>query len=297
MIYLVMAIICAVAFSLMFRISQQKGINVGNAMLFNYVAGALLSGGGAFVKISESNAVCFADALPGLWPSAMACLTGILFIVGFLLMNMSTRNCGVAITTICARSAMAIPMVFSWLLLGDKEPEWLLVALVLVAVAMISVPDGNSSSSSSRAGAVLSLVCLFLIFGTTDSLIKYISHSVSLEEGQVEVRLSLATSLIFVTAFLLSLAKCIADGSLKNSASIRKDALYGILIGLANSGITLMTVRGLRCMPASVFFPIFNVAVVTLCFLAGVFFFRERPGRIQIAGLILALVSIVLFFV
>ena len=75
-----------------------------------------------------------------------------------------------------------------------------------------------------------------------------------------------------------------------------RSALGGLLLGAVNFANILFYLRAHRALPdsPSLVFASMNLGVVALGAVAGVALFRERLGRINAAGLLLALAAIAL---
>ena len=95
---------------------------------------------------------------------------------------------------------------------------------------------------------------------------------------------------------IISLFLCITSQSFRKSEHIVKDSLYGAFIGIVNVVNTSAVISSLGRIPASYFYPVYNIAIVLLCTIIGVIFLKERLSGIQIIGTILAVLSIILFY-
>jgi multidrug transporter EmrE-like cation transporter len=287
MIYFFLAVICASLFSIMFKLCRLKGVDIPQAMLVNYAVGAIF----CMSQISAASTVSFKDVdFIGTLPFFLACFIGIFYVSGFIIRDYSTQKCGVALTTVSARSALAVPVILSWLFLGDKTPYWPAVVLVLVSLTLIAWPQGGFSSQDKKANKldrVTILAELFLIYGFCDFSLKFVQHL-----GGSSVPPALVTLVVFVSAFILSLAYCLVKGVFRKHSFTWHELLAGSLIGIANSACTVMVLHALGQMPATVFYPLYNVSVVLVCTLVGIFFFKERPSWLQITGMVLALAAI-----
>ena len=295
MLHMFLAIACATIFSVIFSILQRKRINVNVAMLANYITGAVFSVITVLLKMKS----CGINDSSVLWPGCgllvLALITGIIYSTGFLLRDVGTARCGVSISTISARVSLIVPVVLSWLLLSDKEPSWLSVALILVSVGLISFKKETTKQKFDLVGLGI-LVLFFLTYGSSDFFLKY-ARVLSGESGNVaEIRLGCFTALIFVFAAIISLFLCITSQSFRKSGHIVKDSLYGAFIGIVNVVNTSAVISSLGRMPASYFYPVYNIAIVLLCTIIGVVFLKERLSGIQIIGTILAVLSIILFY-
>ncbi len=265
MIYFLIAVACASLFSIMFKICRLRGVDISQAMLVNYAVGAVFC---AFQVAAATKASPLTGRFVGTLPFFLACFIGIFYVSGFIIRDYSTQKCGVALTTVSARSALAVPVTLSWLLLGDKVPFWPAIILVLVSLTLIAWPKGgfhNDAGSGKSLGHLTILAELFLIYGFCDFSLKFVQHLVN-----ASVPAALVTLVVFISAFFLSLVYCLVKGV----------------------ACTVMVLRALGQMPATVFYPLYNVSVVLVCTLAGIFFFKERPSGLQIAGMVLALAAI-----
>ena len=287
MLYFLVAVACASLFSIMFKLCRLRGIDISQAMLVNYAVGALAC---LLPYLTASPSVEVSGSFAGSLPFFLAAAIGIFYVTGFIVRDYSTQKCGVALTTVSARSALAVPVVLSWLLLGDKAPFWPAIVLVLVSLTLIAWPQGGFSKGDGDGrlpGRLAILLELFIIYGFCDFSLKFVQHLVS-----ASVPPALVTLVVFVSAFVLSLAYCLVKGVFRKHTFTWRELLAGSLIGVANSSCTVMVLHALGKMPATVFYPLYNVSVVLVCTLAGIFFFKERPSGLQIAGMVLALAAI-----
>ena len=287
MIYFLIAVACASLFSIMFKLCRLRGVDISQAMLVNYAAGAAFC---IWQVSATSEGASGASGFAGSLPFFLAAFLGFLYVSGFLIRDFSTQKCGVALTTVSARSALAVPVILSWLFLGDKAPFWPAIALVLVSLTMIAWPQGGFSprvKDGRSLERMAILTELFIIYGICDFSLKFVQHLVS-----ASVPAALVTLVVFTSAFLISLVYCLVKGVFKKHRFTWRELLAGSLIGIANSACTVMVLRALGQMPATVFYPLYNVSVVLVCTLVGMIFFKERPSRLQIAGMVLALAAI-----
>ena len=286
MLYFLVAVACASLFSIMFKLCRLKDVDISQAMLVNYAVGALFCA----CQVAAAGGAASASGFAGTLPFFLAAFIGVFYVTGFIVRDYSTRKCGVALTTVSARSALAVPVVLSWLFLADKAPFWPAIALVLVSLALIAWPQGGFTSQAGEGRPLERLTILaelFIIYGFCDFSLKFVQYLVN-----ASVPAALVTLVVFVSAFLLSLVYCLARGVFKKHSFTWRELIAGSLIGIANSACTVMVLRALGQMPATVFYPLYNVSVVLVCTLAGILFFKERPSGLQIAGMVLALAAI-----
>lgn len=273
----------------MFRVCRQKGVNMSLAMMVNYAAGTLTGMCQLLLNKQSVPSLCGEDCAA---PLILAFFIGFLYVTGFVVRDSCTRKCGVALTTVSARAALLVPTTLSWMFLGEKHPVWLAVVLVMVSLVLMAGPqcrpDGRTSAGI-RTDLFIPLVGLFLIYGFCDFSLKLVQH---LADGAVSHYL--VTMVVFGSAFITSLFICVRKDVLKCGDFTWRELLSGSVIGLANSMCTVMVLNTLSQMPATVFYALYNVCVVAVCTLTGVFIFKERLSWCHLLGIVSATAAIAL---
>lgn len=309
MIYLIIAIVCGSLFSVLFKIYQRHGINVPQTIFFNYVTGAVVAWTSIALDIHNGGQAVSDFRLP-ISSLLLSALMGFLFSTGFMVMDRSTFRCGVALTTAAARASLILSVVFSWLILSQPAPPWIPVVLVLAAMLMIILPNeqqkhdwvANRSASDEirNRKAALALFGVFLFYGISDFMLKFVQHNTTLginyDTSLVNNRLSALTGMIFVTASLISFVTCIVRGSFRKHRIGWKAIGGGVLLGFANLSCTSCILKALDSMSTGLFYPLYNIGIVIISTVIGICFFKEKIKPVQIIGLIVAVAAIALFF-
>lgn len=303
MIYLIIAILCSSMFSVMFKICHKLNIDSNQAILFNFIT--------AFVfclvpiLINIAGGVEASSYLLSTKSFLFSILQGLLFMLGFIVMAWSTGISGVALTTAAARAALLIPVLLSWILLGQPAPSWLGVILILVAMCMIILPAGTANADSKverakKAGSIaaVALVVVFVSFGISDFVVKLGQKSVEdVHVASAEMmnrQLTMLTCSIFLMASIASLLTCVISGSFKKHPLKWRGVLGGVALGLFNCGCTWGMLHGLGVLPTGTFYPLYNIGIVIVATMIGVIAFKEKLRWLQIAGLAVAIGAIVL---
>lgn len=297
MVYLLLAILCGSLFSIVFKLGQRHGSDGQQVILFNYTVAFVFTLLPILAHASFDTSVSFGNYVPGPSSWLLAVIQGALFTIGFTVMDRSTRRSGVALTTVCARASLILPVVLSWLLLGQPAPAWLPVLLTVAAMVLIVGPSGpGAARPASGAYRVLALLGVFLVFGLSDFFLKVVQHTVekgsAAEPSLMETRLNGLTCIIFLMASLASLGMCLLSGTFRKHRLSRANAGWGALLGFANIGCTSCMLRALGVMSTGLFYPMYNIGIVIVAALAGLLFFGERLSWPQAAGLLLALAAI-----
>lgn len=306
MIYLLLAILCGSLFSIIFKLCQRHDVDGSQVIFFNYFLAFVFTLLPIVGRILFESGADAGDYVPGPSSWLLALVQGLFFTFGFSVMDWSTRRSGVARTTVSARASLVLPVLLSWILLGQPAPSALPVILTIAAMVLIIGPKEAArekshvaESASARNAAVLALLGVFFVFGLSDFFLKVVQHSV--EKGaagpeMMERQLSALTCIIFLMASLASLAVCLVSGSFRRHKLTWATVGWGALLGFANIGCTSCMLRALGMMPTGVYYPIYNIGIVLVAMLAGILFFKERLKWMHLAGLALAIAAIALSF-
>ncbi len=303
-IFLFVAILCTSLFAVIFKICQQRGVEVMPVILFNYITAALISVVSVAVNITVTSAPVESCLLPPV-SIVLALVQGAVFVAGFSMMNWATLRSGVALTTVSARASLVVPVLLSWLILNQPQPAWIPTALIIIAMTLIVMPVGdngkqqNSDSQGvmTKTSAAIALAGVFIIYGVSDFSFKLIQDSIekTFADNDLEIHLSSLTCMMFLMSSLLALVICLMKGSLHRNRISWKSVGWGFLLGLVNLGCASSVLRALGEMSTGVFYPVYNAGIVMMATLIGVLFFKERIKPWQYVGLLLAVVAIVLF--
>lgn len=303
--YLIAAILFSSLFSIIFKVCQNKDIDSGEVILFNYITGMVFCIVPIFSKVLLKEEVSFAEYTIPFNCIALALIQGLLFFFGFWIMARSTWRNGIALTNAAARSSLVLPVLLSWMFLSQGKPDWLSVALVVLAMIFIVVPNDfqkhdpslyrSPSDHVRKVKAIIALIAVFFTYGISDFFLKVVQHSVSegvSDEVVVSNHLSFQMCFIFISAMLCSLVYCIVSGTFKKYRIKWATVFGGILLGLVNTGCTACVLRALMTISTNVFYPLYNIGIVVIGALVGVLFFKEKIKGLQYAGLAVAVLAI-----
>ena len=302
MIYLILAVVCGSLFSILFKLFQRHGVNTMQAILYNYITGFLISVIPIINILVEKNPEILDDCSLPAMGYLMGGVLGVIFMLGFIVMDRSTWRCGVALTTVTARASLVIPIILSWLWLSQPEPHWTAIIMVITAMLMIIIPNRqekheirkSSSDAVRNRKAAAALIGIFLVYGISDFLLKFAQNIITTSgTGNTVIQLKLLTACIFLMAAVTSFIICITTHAFSDGIK-RKDFLSGMVLGLANNLCTTFMLLALGKMATGIFYPMYNVGIVLIATLTGLCFFREKIKIIQIFGILLALAAIVI---
>lgn len=281
-----MALVTAAAFFmavlfLLFKVFERRKVPLLPAIVVNYLVACIC---GSLVAPPWQ-----AGDLSPLWLPAAA--LGFLFITLFYITGLSTQRAGVAVTTVASKMSLVLTVLFAVAFYGDRPSVfgWVGILLALVGVVLTS-PNGGGASA--RGSMVLPLV-LFFGNAAIDILINWTQRT----------HLTPATEAVFPT-----LAFCFAGGigllwilrtNERTAFVVPATWIGGLVLGVANYTALYFLVKALAnsgLMPSAVY-PLINIAVILFGTGLSMLLFRERPVRMQYAGMACAVVALALIII
>jgi drug/metabolite transporter (DMT)-like permease len=280
MLYLLLAVVCSTAILVAFKLFPRYKINITQAITVNYVVAVSFG-------LMQAEAGLSLDTYlgkPWLWASV---LVGISFIVVFHLFAESTRRAGVALTSVAAKMSVIIPVMLGFFLFKDAA-SLTKIAGILLALLAFYLTFKKAGKFSLRLSVILFPLLIFLGNGFNDSMLKIVQHY------YIDKDYEAFLIMVFTLALLSGLLASLIRGRSHRSPFRWQNLIAGLLLGLLNWYSTYFFIAGMQFFDVSVFVPLVSVSVVTLSSLTGYFVFKESLSRINIIGVLLAMISIVL---
>lgn len=218
-----------------------------------------------------------------------ALLLGGYFIFLFNFLSYSTARQGMTATTIANKLSLVIPVLFSYWLYSD-DLGW--IKITGLALAIPAVYLANRKDHATQPTSLWLPFTVFITSGLLDTYIKYVQHH-ALTGTNEQSHFTITT--FMVAAVLGSIAALYRLMNNKDSFAI-KNVIAGILLGIPNYFSIYMLIRLLdsNFMQSSSIIPVNNIGIVVSTTLVAVFLFREQAGKYRIAGVLLAIISIIL---
>jgi drug/metabolite transporter (DMT)-like permease len=295
-IFLIIATVLTAMFSIVFKIYDRKGIDANQGIFFNYLTAFIL---GTLFSLHGEVVV---NPFKSDWLIDVIVL-GLIFMAGMVFLSASTKRVGVAISTVCSRASMVIPIIVSYMFIeGSAKPKWLLIGLVMIAMFLTIWTDKPESNHKYTLLDILAPITVFLMFGASNAYLKVLQHRVTvndtaagLSEQVINSEISLVTASVFFVAMLLcsySFFKKGEDG--KRSPILLKNVIGGVALGVINYFCTFTLMLAMKTIDSSLLFPIHNIGIVAIGAFVGWLAYGEKLRPHQIIGIILAAVSIAL---
>jgi drug/metabolite transporter (DMT)-like permease len=283
---LLLSILFSTFIYLTFKISDRYKTDLFTIILINYLTASIL---GLWLHEGAFN---LSSLFQFAWlPVAM--IIGIMFMVMFLMIGYATRRAGISITSVSTRISLIIPAIFSMVSdpLDVVTPDRI-IAVILALFALFLTIYKPSSALPDRRNIYLPVI-LFLGAGLTDAAVKYAQHRYIDESN-----LSYFTAITFLTALLAGMVVTIFRKKPLTGTGSIKTILTGILLGVVNFGSMFFMVRALDSgfMAGSSIFALNNIGIVSLSVFIAVYFFGEKLSNMNRIGIILSILTILLFY-
>lgn len=293
--YLVIAVLCSVAVSVLLKILRQKNIDIRQTILAGYPVAFLLTW---ILLKPEFNGV---SDLANVW--VIILLLGLLLPLVFVILGRAIESVGIIATDAAQRLSLVIPIVAAFALFGEVltlQRTWGIFLGFLSLVALIyrktemaaignsiySTMDRKQQTGLARIPVSIWLLGVWLGYGVIDILFKQVAKQGAAFPLTLFMSFGLAAVLLF--GYLLV-----------NKVDWNKKALLsGIGLGVLNMGNIYAYIKAHQTMAdsPSVVFTGMNVGVIAVATLIGVFVFKERLSKLNLLGIVLAIACVFVLF-
>lgn len=284
MIYLLLSILCSTAIFLLFRAFSKFGVHTFTAIVINYMVAAAF-GFSLNAKSVDLSAIVNANWLPN------AIVLGLIFILLFNVMALTTQKLGASVGSIANKMALVVPVVFAMLYYGDSVSILKIsgIILALVGIFLSTLKPKALKDNFNKSDLLLPFI-LLIGSGFIDTYVKY-TEEYYLSSSQDS---QLFSASIFFTAFVFGLLTLIVRKKSRSMKGINITA--GLVLGLVNYGSIYFLLETFRYseLESSVVFPFNNVGVVILTTVLSLFIFKEKFNRMNKIGIAFSVIAVIL---
>ncbi|HXA02187.1 MAG TPA: DMT family transporter [Cytophagaceae bacterium] len=293
MLNLFLTTIFSVSLFVFFRVSPRFRINSFHAIVCNYFICTIIA-----VSLNDIKVIQQLDYTRN-W-ILLSMLTGAMFPLSFYLMALAIEKVNLSVAGVANKMSMVIPVTFNFMFLqiGARDMKALNIIGICLALPAIFLASFKPSEDilmdkKTQNHFILPLL-VFLTAGIIDSLINYISYYY-LTSRTEQLLFPIFT---FVAAALVGSLIVAGRALMKNESVNMRSVTGGIILGIPNFLSIFFMLKTLNDFnnDGAVVFPFLNITVIILTSLSGLIFFKEKLSRLNIAGIILALISIGLVF-
>ena len=281
--YLLLSVLCSTAIFITFKISERFKANLVRLISFNYLVAAIL--GFSF----NHHHVSLVDTITSKW-FQFAAIIGVSYIVMFFFIGYSTRKAGLTVTTIATKLSMVVPIFFSLIYFGEKNSTFKTIGLVMAAIGVF-LSCFKPVDKSKNIKLIALPVIIFIGSGITDSVVKYAQNFYVPNHMAF-----LFPAIVFAIASIVGLLVTFSNSksSIKNTTV--SDVIAGTILGVANFGSLYFFIMALNNskIDSSIVFGLNNLGIVLFALLFGLVLFHEKFSKINFAGIIIAVSSILI---
>ncbi|MGB5943990.1 MAG: DMT family transporter [Leeuwenhoekiella sp.] len=284
MTYLLLSILASTVIFIVFNLFKKFNVHTLQAIVINYVVAGIcgLIASGKEIDVPAITAAAWFPGAVGL---------GLLFIVIFNLMAITTQRSGLAVVSVATKMSVVIPVLFGILYYSESAGTLKIVGILLavVAVYLASVKPENDLSVEPKN--LLFPILVFLGSGVIDTSLKYLEGTYVASN-----EIPLFSASIFASAFIFGMFIILFLAIRRKLKFQAKNLLAGIGLGIPNYFSIYFLVQALResGLDSSSLFTVNNVGIVLVATLVGIVAFRERLSVTNWVGLGLAILGIVL---
>jgi drug/metabolite transporter (DMT)-like permease len=283
LIYLLLSIIASTLIFIIFKLFDKYKINTLQAIVVNYFTACL------FGLLMYDKPIVVHDITSSKWIYGAVGL-GFLFIAIFNVMALTAQRKGLSVASVASKMSVIIPIIFGIYVYNESVGAQKIIGILLALVSVYLSSIKSKSINNPTKGLWLPIL-LFFGSGIIDTSIKYI-ETTYLPENSIPI----FSATIFAFAFVIG-SSILIIRAFKTPFKFRvKTIIGGAVLGITNyfSIYYLLKALNHESLESSTLFTVNNVAIVMASTLLGLLFFKEKISKTNWAGIILAIISIVI---
>ncbi|WP_439328406.1 EamA family transporter [Lonepinella sp. BR2357] len=279
--FLILAILCSVSVSILFKMIKRYNVATDQMVAFGYIIALLLS---YFLLSPDFKGLGFTEYVVESESKSIFLTLGVLLPVGFLVMSKAVEHGGIVRTDAAQRLALFLQIVAAVVIFGETLTDMKIVGVIVAFFALFGLLFKPAGAMGNATKAALALGGVWLIWGTTGILFK----KIALQGGAFPATLfiSFACAMVIMFAYLL----------IKRTQWTGPSLLAGMLLGALNFGNILFYIYAHQFYKENptIVFATMDLGVICLGAVVGAFAFKEKISKMNMAGILLGIVAILL---
>lgn len=280
MTYLILSILCSVAVSVLLKVARRQGIDIRQAIAFNYVMACALT----WFLLAPSLEAKAGHPFPWL----LFAILGVILPVLFMIMSRGVEYAGIVRADAAQRLSLFLTVLASFALFGEalSVNRGLSLALAFAALFCLLWKPADTTPGKNVRQSALYLFLIWLGYGVVDMLFKQIAKT--------GTAFSSGLFLSFVLAGVIIFGYLLVRRTQWNGRSV----LGGLLLGLLNFCNILFYIRAHQTFHENptLVFTVMNIGVISLGTIVGAVLFREKISRINLLGIALAIIAVLTLY-
>lgn len=280
MIYIVLSIVCSTLIFIVFKFLNTFKIDTSKAIVINYISAC------TFGILTSSKSLDVHQIIIQKWFYG-AIVLGILFIAIFNVMAITAQKNGLSVASVATKMSVVIPVIFGVLVYKEKLHLALVIG-ILLALSSVYLTSSKSNTVTHLKRNLIFPIFLFIGSGVIDTTIKYFQTNYMAKDD-----ISVFSATIFFIAALVGIIQLAIK---KKLAFDVKTMVGGLILGVVNFGSLYFIIKSLQMdgWSSATVFTLNNVGIVMSSTLVGRLFFKEHLLLKNWAGIMIAIISIVI---
>lgn len=276
MISIIMAVICAAAFTFAMKMTEVTNGNRYAATFINYLIAIVIS----IAMMEEKN--FFYNAEDGYFALGFAFFNALCMVAGMIFMRKCIGVNGAALATTFYKLGVLIPIILTFFLFAELPTCIQSIGIVIVVITIVYINmDGNENN---HINSLALLITVFVIGGMVDFNSKLFNMY-----GNPELK----EYYLFYT-FVISSAISLFFILFKDRKISKSDILWGTLTGIPNYYVSYFILRATLLLPAYIVYPIINVCTILVVNIINFFVFKEKLSNRELYATGLIIVALIL---
>jgi len=277
MLYIVLSILCSVSVGIIFKTARCSTIRNTQIIFCNYVVALLL----CYLFFEPEPSVALYTSHWGIYTALMILLPSI-----FLFLAFSVKHVGIVRTDAAQRLSLFIPILAAWFIFKEEFSTYKVMGLIAGFPALMLILS-KKSEKPTREWIYPAIVLIG--FGIVDTLFKKVALFPAPDY-------TTSLFMIFLGALIITFSAVLYEVVFLKKKINAMNFAYGALVGIFNFGNILFYLQAHKqfAQNPSTVFAAMNMGVIVTGSVAGVLIFDEKLSVRNYAGIILALVAIVL---
>jgi drug/metabolite transporter (DMT)-like permease len=280
MVYIFLSICCSVIVSILLKLARRYQIDAYQAITWNYSMAIILALVFLHPKLHNLQQA----------PFEVYSTLGLLLPALFVVIATAIRYTGIVRTEIAQRLSLIIPIISAFLLFGEaiKPLKIVGIGLAVIAIVCCLIRKGRYQKEKTPVNAWIFLLVVFVGMGFIDILFKKMALTTAVSYGT-------SLFIVYVIAFVLALLGLFYLIFTRKTKFSWPHIFFGWILGVANFGNTLFYLKAHQALPnkPSLVFTCMNIGVITVGSLVGLLVFKEKLSLLNKAGLVLAIIAII----
>ncbi len=289
MLYILLTIIISVLLLLVFKAFQKYGVNSLVAIIVNYITAAVTG------ILFLNSGISLGSIIQSDW--IFICLPlGVLFISIFYLIALTTQKISISAASVANKMSVIMPVLYSLIFLGQQLSVVKVTGIVLAMVA-VYLSTRLPKKDNVNTALIWLPVLVFVGSGLIDIAINA-ANAFYIKNNTESALFSICT---FLSAFVVGILILLYFVFIKRSLSLKevlapKNIIGGLVLGIPNYFSIFFIFKSLEVnvLQSAQLFPVLNLSNVALSAFLGWLVFKEKLSPLNLAGIALAIISILL---